>query len=240
MIRRFCLLALNLAVLFTPPVFAQADTSASEIIVTAQRREGDGYDERVPLIGLRKLADYAVQEVTIIGDTREAAKRNSEVYAMIRGAIELAGKTGGIELATGEMVVEALTLANYRQLALAGDGRADTSSVSFLVKTRLSANIDAKAALERISQFVKTVPTVGRAEMHTTDDLTLSVVGPDQYRGQVIDLISADARATSARLGEGYAVEATGLDRPIEWSRASLTEVFLYLPYRYSVVPKGR
>ena len=29
-----------------------------------------------------------------------------------------------------------------------------------------------------------------------------------------------------------------GLDRPVEWSRASLTEVFLYVPYTYVVVPK--
>ena len=55
--------------------------------------------------------------------------------------------------------------------------------------------------------------------------LTLSIVAPDQYRGQILDLIAADARAIAARFGPDYAVEARGLDRPVEWRRASSTEV---------------
>lgn len=237
MLRLICLSVLLFA---AGPAQAQMDNGLSEVVVTAQRREADDYDERVPAVGLRRIGDFAVQQVTIIGDTRDAAKRHDEIFAMIKGAIELAAKRVGIELATGEMIVEPLTLANYRNLTLRSDGRPDTDRTSFLVKTRLSTATDAKTALERIDAFVKAVPTVGRAEMRRTGDLTLSVVAPDQYRGQIIDLVAADARATAAKLGPDYATEAKGLDRPVEWSRASLTEVFLYVPYTYSVVPKGR
>jgi hypothetical protein len=209
-----------------------------EIMVTAMRREAKDYDDHVPAIGLRRVADFAVQEVVVTGDTRDPDKRHEEIYTMVRGAIELAAKRGGIELATGEMVVEPLTLANYRNLPLRTDGRPDSNRTTFLVKTRLAAGSDAKAALDRISAFVKAVPAVGRAELKPANDLTLSVVGPDQYRAQIIDLVAADARATAARLGPDYAVEAKGLDRPVEWSRASLTEVFLYVPYTYTVVPR--
>jgi hypothetical protein len=214
-----------------------ADLSGAEVIVTAARREADGYDDRVPVIGLRRLADYAVQEVAIVGDTRDAAKRNAEIYAMLKNAIELAQRRGGIELATGELIVEPLTLANYEDLALGSDGRPDTGRASFLVKVRLTDGATAKAAVERIAAFIKDVPTVGRAEMRAVDDLSLSIVGPDQYRGAVADLVAADARDMSRRIGEGYSVEVRGLDRPIEWTRASLTEVFLYVPYSYTVVP---
>ena len=55
---------------------------------------------------------------------------------MVRGAIELA-RARGVELATGQMVVEPLTLANYRDLPLIGDGRPDSERVSFLIKTSL-------------------------------------------------------------------------------------------------------
>jgi acetylornithine deacetylase/succinyl-diaminopimelate desuccinylase-like protein len=119
-----------------------------------------------------------------------------------------------------------------------GDSRPDTDQVSFMVKTRLSAGMDAKAALERIAAFVKDVRTVGRAEMETQGELTLSVVGPDKYRGEIVDLVAADARATAVRVGPDYAVTANGLDRPVEWTRASLTEVYLYVPYNYSVSPR--
>ena len=215
-----------------------ADLSGAEVIVTAARREADGYDDRVPVIGLRRLADYAVQEVAIVGDTRDAAKRNAEIYAMLKNAIELAQRRGGIELATGELIVEPLTLANYEDLALGSDGRPDTGRASFLVKVRLTDGATAKAAVERIAAFIKDVPTVGRAEMRATDDLTLSIIGPDQYRGAVADLVAADARDMSRRIGEGYSVEVRGLDRPIEWTRASLTEVFLYVPYSYTVLTR--
>lgn len=213
---------------------------AQEIIVTGARREAEGYDASIPAIGLRRTADFAVQEVRVVGDTRDQAKRREEMFDMIRGAIALAARRPGIELATGELIVEPLTLANYRNLPLTNDGRPDTDRTTFLVKTKLGAGVDPKAALDRIAAFIKDVPTVGRAEMKENDDLTLSVVNPDQYRGQIVDLVAADARATAAKLGPEYGVDAKGLDRPVEWSRASLTEVFLYVPYTYSVVPTRR
>ncbi len=226
------------AVLWAAPAGAQDGTG--EIIVTAARKESDGYDEHIPAVGLRRPADFAIQEVTITGDTRDREKRQAEIYAMVKNAVDLAAKRGDIALATGEMIVEPLTAANYRNLKLVSDGRPDSDRTSFLVKSRLSGGTDAKAALEHINAFIKAVPTVGRAEMKHTDDLTLSVVNPDQYRPQIIDLVAADAKTTSARLGSDYGVEAKGLDRPVEWSRASLTDVFLYVPYSYVVVPKAR
>jgi hypothetical protein len=136
------------------------------------------------------------------------------------------------------MTVEPLTMGNYRSLTLVSDGRPDTDKATFLVKTHLSPIIDAKAALDRIDRFIKAVPTVGRAEIRRKGDLTLSVVRPDQYRSQIIELVAADAQATSGKFGLNYGVEAKGLDRPVEWARASLTDVFLYVPYSYSVSPK--
>ncbi|HEX8512532.1 MAG TPA: TonB-dependent receptor [Allosphingosinicella sp.] len=239
---------LGAAWLLTAAPAGAQNIGESEIIVTGSRISRPNFDSddpitsidpvRPPVIGLRRLADFAVQVVTIVGDTRDEQKRRDEIFGMVKKAIELAGKRGGIELATGTFVVEPLTLANYRNLELEEDeDRDEVEQVSFLVKTRLAAGMDSKAALERIEAFVKAVPAVGRAEMEADGDLTLSVVGPDQYRDAIVDRIAADAKAMAARLGPAYAVHANGLDRPVEWSRASLTEVYLYVPYSYSVVP---
>lgn len=228
-----------LALLALSAVPAAAQEIEGEIIVTGTRRDADDYDGSIPAVGLRRTGDFAVQQVTVVGDTRDQARRRAEIFEMIRGAIALAGRSGGVQLATGEMIVEPLTLANYRDLPLSTDGRPDTDRATFLVKTPLTG-ADAGTALDRIAAFIKAVPTVGRAEMRAVGDLTLSVVAPDQYRGRIVDLVAADARATAARLGPGYAVEAKGLDRPVEWTRASLTEVFLYVPYSYTVVPAAR
>lgn len=219
------------------PAFSQ------EVVVTAARRgsylnaENNQSSER-PIINLRRTADFAVLPAQILGDTRDETKRQEEIYAMLRAAIEIAPKFG-VELSTGDYIVEPLTLANYKNLTLAGGGRSDTNAARFLVKTRLSEGMGSKAAQEQITRFFKAVPAVGRAEMTATSSMTLSVVNPDQYRAAIVDLIVADANATSTKFGPGYGVQVTGLDRPVEWARASLTEVFLYLPAAYTIVPKN-
>ncbi|QMW21487.1 TonB-dependent receptor [Sandaracinobacteroides saxicola] len=232
--RHSILLFVAVACLFTgEPVAAQ---QAEEIIVTASRREEAAPP---PLVGVRRVADFAVLAVTVTSDSRDSKLRYDEIFGMVRKAIELAGKRG-VELSTGELKVEPLTLANYRDLPVSGAGRADTSRVGFLLKTRLAGATDAKSAVERLEAFVKSVPLVGRAEMVADDDLALTVVEPGQYRGAILERVVADAKAQAARMGEGYAVELEGLDRRVEFERVGLTEVMLFVRYGYRVVPSRR
>src|SRR6185295_14745813 len=111
-------LALLLAT--SAPALAQdansQDFAKREVVVSANRRQFGNY-EQMPLVGLRRTADFAVQYVSIAGDTRDQAKRRDEIFAMVRGAIDLAARRG-VDLATGQIVVEALTLENYRNLPL--------------------------------------------------------------------------------------------------------------------------
>lgn len=151
-------------------------------------------------------------------------------------AIGLAGPYG-VQLAYGDIVVEPLTLANYRDLTFATDNRPDTNRVELLVKAPLTG-AGAKEATARIDRFLKAIKPVGRALVVANDDLSLSVVAPDQYRPQIGRIIALDAAAMAAKFGPDYAVEVRGLSRPVEWSRASLTEVFLYIPYELVITPK--
>ena len=220
------------------PAFAQ------EIIVTASRRGPEaagGYladFSAIPtqrsIISLKRNADYAVQTVWIVGDTREAAKRTEELDATMRSVIGSAGKAG-VELGIGSYVIEPLTLTNYKRLGYIGDGRPDTSRTNFLVKVRLTPGMDLAAAKAQIAKFVASVAKTGRTTLTVSGEPTLSMVNPDQYRGAIIDLIAADAAEQAQRFGAGYGVAVSGLDRPVEWARAGATEVFLYLPATYTV-----
>lgn len=217
---------------------------AQEVIVTASRRPAGNYGSGADLSGvipaqrsiisLKRSADFAVQTVWITGDTRETAKRKEEMEATLRSAIGSAGKAG-VELATGDYVVEPLTSTNLRNLDYVGDGRPDTSRASFLVKVRLAPGMSITAAKDQIAKFVASVAKTGRTTLTVSGDPTLSVVNPDQYRGAIIDLIAADAAEQSKRFGTGYGVAVSGIDRPVEWARAGATEVFLFLPSTYSV-----
>ena len=228
---------LGLLSLVSPvPSFGQG-LGMSEVIVTARRNEAQHYSSNMPAVGLQRTADFVLQEVTVSGDTRDKDQREAEIYDMIKGAIATAAHSG-VQLAYGDHTVEPLTLESYRELTLQKDNRPESEKVSFLVKAPLSSVMNARAAQARITAFVKSVKAVGRAQIEQSDDMTLSVVAPDKYRGAIADVIAADAKAMAARLGDGYAVEIEGLNRPVEWARSGLSEVLLYIPYKLVIVPK--
>ncbi|MEG3180682.1 TonB-dependent receptor [Sphingomonas sp. LT1P40] len=215
---------------------------AQEVIVTAQRRGfgGDGsYSNGViaasrPIINLKRTADFAVQPVRVVGDARDATARKADLRATIANMIAGAAKAG-VELAIGEYVLTPLTLAEYGNLRFSGDGRPDTDQTFFLVKVRLTPGMDIATAKATVARFVEAVAKAGRTQVSISGEPTLSVVNPDQYRGQIIDLIAADAAASAAKFGTGSGVDVTGLDRPVEWARGGPTEVFLFLPSSYTV-----
>lgn len=227
------------------PVLAQ-----DEIVVTGMRRLSPDRDDNRPVElavptpaavqMLRRTADFAVQQVVVVSDTVEEEDARNEVQAMIRKAIDLSAGSG-VQLASGELVVEPLTPGNYKDLRIEEIDEDELSgeATKFLVKVPLAPGIDAKAALARIDKFIKAVPAVGRAEIKAYSELTLSVVDPEQYRGAIIDLVAKDTAGTSGRFGQGYGVEVTGLDRPVQWKRASLTEVQLFLPASSTVRPRN-
>ena len=205
----------------------------NEIIVTAQRREAEDYSAEIPAVGLVRKADFAVVPIAVSGDSRDPLMRHDEIYAMMRSAIA-AAPGSGIQLSYGNRVLQPLTLANYKELSLSNDGRPDSQRVNFLAKVALTG-VTAKTAQERITAFVKSVKPIGRALMTESNDLELSIVAPDQYRGQVADMIIADARAMGEKIGPDYAVQIEGLNRPVEWVRSGLSEVMIYIPYRLVV-----
>jgi hypothetical protein len=239
------------------PAIAQdsgASDGTGEIIVTGSliRKRNNNDDQPRPVIPpaaaqmLRRTADFAIQQVVIASDTVDEEGAKKEALAMVRKAIDLAGSSG-VLVASGEIVVEPLTVTNYTDLKLLDgdeddndpDDKIDGQFVKFLIKVPLAPGIDAKTALAKIDQFIKKVPQVGRAEMKPYGDLTLSVVNPEQYRGAIIDLVAKDMAGTGAKFGAGYGVEVTGLDKPVQWKRAGLTEVQLFLPANSTIRPRN-
>jgi hypothetical protein len=218
------------------PLSAQ-DLESQEVVVTGSRIEQDNYTRDMPAVGLRKPADFLVQQVVIRGDTRDQAARRTEIRAMLRDAVRRAGRAG-VELAYGEYILTPLTEANVEDVDLEGDNRPDSERVLFLVKSKLAGVQSGEAAEAQIKRFIDSVPEVGRAQMDTWGDSTLSIVGPDSYRPQIAEEIAKDSSAMATRIGANYAVEVEGLNMPVQWSRSGPGEVLLYIPYKMTIVPR--
>ena len=233
--------ALCLAGSVSAPVAAQnADAQNNsnidaEIVVTGSRQSADYYDDDQTVIGLRKQADSAVQNVTIMSDSRDEVTRKAEIHAMLSSAIQRAGNSG-VQLVTGDFELAPLTATNYKDLVFSKSNRPDTSQISFYVKSKLAGSTG--SAQDRIDNFIKAVPPSGRALMEKQGRLTLTIINPDQYRDEIVRLIAAEAKKNASYFGPEYGVEVGGLNEQLYWSQVSGTEVFLYIPYRFSIRPK--
>ena len=213
------------------------DLQSQEIMVTGSRIEQDDYQRDMPAVGLRRTADFLVQEVIIRGDTRDPKQRAAEIRQMLERAVRMAGQHG-VQLAYGDYILTPLTENNLNEITLSSDIRPDSQKIEFLVKAPLDGKESGTAAEERIENYVEAVPEVGRAQMDLAGDSSLSIVGPDQYRVQIADKVMEDARTLSARMGAEYAVTLEGLNMPVLWTRSGPSEVMLYVPYKLVIVPK--
>lgn len=216
------------------PAIAQ-DDGLGEVVVTASRAQTRYYEEEQTVIGLRRTADSAVQYVKIGSDSRDEATRKSEIRTMLASAIQRAG-AAGVQLVTGDVELVPLTQASVSDLLMRNGNRPDTSEIGFMVKAKIDGS--AGKAQDRIDAFVKSVPANGRALMEKTGGTTLTIINPDQYRDQVIKMVAAESTRYAAMFGPDYGVSINGLDQQLVWTQVSPSEVFLYLPYRFSVQTK--
>jgi hypothetical protein len=233
---RYWLGATLIAMLCTPATAQQANApELGEVVVTSNRLNARYAQENRPVIGLRRQADSAVLQVAISSDARDEATRKREIHAMLVSAIDRAA-AAGIELVTGGFELSPVTKANYQELPFVGAGRVDTSQVFLMIKAKLAGS--AVAAQQKLDTFVKGVPRSGRGAIDKTGVLTLTIVNPDQYRETIVKLVAENARHQASIFGPDYAVQVSGVDGQVFWSQVSGTDVFLYVPYRYTIVPK--
>jgi uncharacterized protein YggE len=221
----------------TVPASAQ-DANApglGEVVVTANRLNARYAQQDRPVVGLRRQADSVVLQVGFSSDSRDAETRKREIHEMLLAALGRAG-AAGVELVTGNFELIPVTRANYQDLPLISAGRVDTSQANVMVKVKLAGST--MAAGERLDAFIKGIPRTGRGAIDKAGALTLTIRNPDQYRDAIVKLVADDARHNAAIFGPDYAVQVGGIDGQISWSQVSGTDVFLYLPYRYTILPK--
>lgn len=262
MTRRWPLPALALALALAATPLQAQDDGAEYIVVTASKRTSAGplvIPDPRPIIGLRRQADSALRRLEITSDSLDEDVRRKEVEAMLLAALDRARKDG-ITLVTGEFEVIEVTRANWAELFPALSGKTDdadddddddedddengkaavrfeddgnTATLRLMAKTPLSGSI--AEAQRRIAQFARAVPANGRSQLHQRGTLSLTIVKPEQYRDEIYRRIAQGAQHAAGFYGEGYGVELTGLDREIAWAQVSNTEVFLYIPYHFTV-----
>lgn len=229
-----------LALMSVGPASAQEE----EIVVTAMRYREAYENFSVPHVSLVRRADFAVQQITIGSDTREAAQRSAELRQALQSLTRYADRNARISVAlieedsdqSGQARVIAFTVDKAME-TLRGGPRPDTSYVTITVRTRVAAGDDRDAVRERFTQFVTNIPRPGRVEV-SFGEMQLTLNDPQQYRPSLIAAIAGDAAQISNALGAGYGARLEGLENPIAWRRAGDLDLRLFIPYRMVILPR--
>ena len=215
---------------------AQAqEQNFEEIVVTASRSES----AKIPGTSLKRPGDYILLQVVVRNDSRDAETRKVEIYDTLRAVIAAANKDQSIELSViGEGSLVLPLKLDSATLALSRDNLPDTSKTTISVKTRIPAKVaNSSALVAKLKDFVSAIKPVGRTLIDKDGAVEISIVNPAQYRDRVIELFAEDIKKVTSALGQDYKVIAHGIDAPIQWVRAGMLEVALFVPYGYDVLP---
>lgn len=258
--KKFAIAAFGSVAFFITPLLAQ-DDGGGEIMVTGSRISQNslsqapiaigGISYKPPVIGLKRQADSAVRNIEIVSDSRDEGMRRREVQAMLLDAIDRA-KKDGVSLVTGSYELVELNRNNWQDQfpGLAGKAESEddedededepgyedsggSTTIRLKVKTKLEGSID--AAQKKITAFTKAVPATGRSLIEQQGGLALTIIKPEQYRDEIYKRISEGARHAVSFYGPDYHVEVIGLSSDIAWQQVSNTEVFLYIPYSFTI-----
>jgi len=212
---------------------SSAANDVQEVVVTGSRiRDYDPTE--TPHVSVLKRADNLLVEIKVGCDTRDKPQRLDEIRATLRNMIRTAAKDPSVKLGLGDEIVGAFDDSMIETL-IRPDTKADTSYAILLIKTPVSQSDSFDEASRRLSTFIDRVQKVGRTEVLIQGDWQLSLIGPAQYRAQVVKAVADDARAAAADFGEGYGVKVIGLEHPVQWYRAGPLDLALYIPYRLEI-----
>jgi len=226
--------AVSLLCLATTPSFVQAaDPPPADDYIAGASQPGTAQQRSAPpVIGLRREADYLAMQLSFLSDSRDFSVRQQEIHAMLLAALDKA-RAAGFELATGNPVLAPVTRENYRSIAFQWAGREDTSKAEVLIKVPLAGN--AADAEKRIDTFLSGLERKGRGMIQKSGARLLVVRSPEQYRATIVGRIAESARTHAEAFGPDYRALVDGIDKPVQWSQVSDTEVFLYLPYSFRI-----
>ena len=209
------------------------DTGVAEIVVTGSRLQ-DYVPTETPAIVLKKRADNIITSIEVVCDTRDPVQRRAELTATLKALVGRAAEAG-IELAVeDDDVVRKFNPTDFDGIIRTAS-KADTSTATLTLKTRVLPTDTFDSVTGRVEAFVKKTPKSGRTEILMSDDWDLTLVGPGQYRSDIISLVAADANKTAAAFGAGYSANIEGLTLPVTWYQSGPLELALYIPYQQTI-----
>ncbi len=215
-----------------PHVLAQDEGNELDTITVTGSRIGYSDLLDTPAVSLTKPGDYLLQTIALSNDSRDAEMRKREIHETIAQLI--ASASGRYVVFYVDEYRIALNRDNYR-VDLEEDGkRPDSNLVSLQIRVGIGGDpTKAEAIIADMRRFIRGASKVGRTEIDIKGDTALVMNKPERFRYELIDAIAKDSKRLMDAMALDCKVDIEGLNRRVEWERASAAELLLYI--RYSV-----
>jgi len=211
-----------------------------EIVVTGSRISAS-FEDQVPVVFLKKRADFMVTKAYVESDSRSDKLRRNEVLKTIDALQKSASRNPDIELGllktfeTDDDEIEYIvpfSMDEIEKEGLNSGYRADTTRVNLIIKTPIkSADSDPEKVYARLDSFMDSVTVSGRTVVTDSSDPGLSIVNIAQYRRALLEKIAQDTRLIQEVFGDNYRINISGLESPVRWRMIEALELAIYFPY---------
>lgn len=218
--------------------FVASAAELEEIVVTGSTGDVDYYE--MPSVTVTKTADFLVQSIRLVNDSRAPDLRRDEIVATIQNLLKRAGSMPGMALSYGEGFLEPINLDDDSLQLIEDRQRVDTSFVDIYAKIAINPARPAKGQIADLREFVDGARKAGRTEILPLGDIALSIVGPEQYRYEIIRQIAEERSRISDALQADCDFTLKGLEGRVQWERTSVSELTLYIPYAVEISACGR
>ena len=194
----------------------------------------------LPGVRLIRKGDSLLLAVQLINDSIEPNRRRQELRQTLANMLKAAEADTTIELSVvdKEGYVALVNSVDQNIDILGSNSQRGMSHIDIRLKIAIpEGSIDGQALVKRLRGFVKSTQTVGRTVVNGTGMVKISILNPEQYRSQVIKLITAEIKLITGELGDDYKVVLEDLEKPLDWRRVGIVDVELYIPYHFRVIP---
>lgn len=213
---------------------SKGDGVAEEITVTGSRITRSDYFG-VPAVSIKKNADFLIQNIRLINDSRSPELRRKEIIATIDNLLKAARKAEGIELSYGEGFLIPVKLNDDSLQLIEDRKRADTSYVDIVVKVAYDGSRSPKQQIVKLRDFIADAELDSRTEVESIGDIGLSIIGPEQFRYEILKKIAVENQKIKEVIGGSCEMTISGLEGLIEWERTGIAELTLYISYETEV-----
>lgn len=204
-----------------------------EIVITGSRLSDD-YDV-MPAVTIERKADFLVQNIRLINDSRSPELRRKEIIQTINNLLKASKKIDGVELSYGEGFLVPVNLSDDSLQLIEDRKRKDTSYVDIFVKVALKEKHSSKQQIAELRSFISKTKLESRTEIEALGDIGLSIVGPEQYRYEILKKITIENNKIKDVVGGSCEIKISGLEGRVQWDRADITELTLYISYATEV-----